>query len=390
MPTSIASAVSTFSEIENDIENEILHPVKTEQENQASLVSTPRELPIWHPLNFLTVEDTPFSKRVLIHLLVLTYSIPGNLCRFSIQSLTEYSNAYINYPGTVLWCNFTACLVMSFCNNAVGFWTKVLDGSQKKSMKEIGFHTAITSGFCGSFSTFSSMLIEILYKTSGFVKNGELPNGGYGVMEFFSTLIINISVPLIGQILGQQLAIAFDKCIVPRLKWLSYKTIRVVELCSVVIGFLAVIVNIVLLGTLNMSHWYKQRYAFSILMGLFGAWCRFFLSRYNGKPVSWFPLGTFLANFTGSLLVAVCDLLSLGLKNGQPLVNGDVNKMILLGFSNGWAGSLSTISSFINELYNLRHPGYQQIYFWVSFSLCFTTVLLVNGCYGWTEGLIKK
>lgn len=382
---SIESTISTI--IDDD-----LNRVKTKQEIEVSGEFTPFQLEFWRPSNILTVEDTPFSNRFLIQLLVVSFSVAGNMCRTSIQDLTLYNNSFINYNGgTVVWVNFAACFVMSWTNNAVKFWSLVLEGSNKTSMKQIALHSGITSGFCGSLSTFSSMMIEIFFKTVDLVNNDQLPNNGYRVMEFFATSITHIAVPIFGHICGLQFALLFDCLITPRIsKVLQYKTIRIVEFICVFIGIGALIANLVLTCTLPIENWYKQKYSFVILMGAFGALMRFKLSKYNGYIKPWFPLGTLIANISGVLLIAICELLSLGLhEQGKRLISNQTDLMIIRGFGSGWAGSLTTISSFVNELYNLEYPIYQQIYFWITFTPSFIIILLINGVYNWTRGMIK-
>lgn len=382
---SIATTISSF--IDEDLQR-----VETKQEVEAAAEFTPFQLDFWRPSNILTVEDTPFSNRFLVQLLVISFSVAGNLCRMSMQDLTLYNNSFINYSGgTVLWANFTACFVMSWTNNAVKFWHLILEDSGKSSMKQIALHSGITSGFCGSFSTFSSMMIEIFFKTIDLVNNDQLPNDGYRVMEFFGTIIVHVGIPLFGHLCGSHFALLFDYLITPRIKGvLRYTTIRIVEFACVFIGVAAIIANLVLTCTLPIDNWYKQKYSFAILMGAFGALMRFKLSILNGIIRPWFPLGTLIANISGVLLISICELLLLGLDSkGSQLITNSTDLFIIKGFASGWAGSLTTISSFINELYNLDYPMYQHVYFWSTFIPSLIIIILIDGTYNWTRGMIK-
>lgn len=387
---SLSRIKAIVTSIEEDSTN-ILHTMETRQESLIENEITPFQLDFWKPRNIMSVEDTPFSKRYLVTLLVISFSVPGNLSRTSLQSLTNYNNSYINYSGgTVVWVNFAACFVMSWCNNSVNFWSHILENSTKTNMKQLALHTGITSGFCGSFSTFSSSMIEIFFKTIDIVQK-PLPNDGYRVMEFFSSSITSFALPFFGHVLGRQFALFFDTFIVPYItKYLTYRNCRIFELICVIFGIGSLIANLVLTCTLSVNYFYKESYSFAILMGAFGALLRFKLSIYNGRFFkSWFPTGTLMANILGCLLIAILYLLILGMINSNTstlLINNDVHQFILKGFASGFCGSLTTMSSFVNELYNLDHPFLQHIYFWATFVPCFIIILLIDGSYAWVKG----
>lgn len=362
---------------------------QTVQEKLVENEITPFQVEFWKPKNIMSVEDTPFSKRFLVSLLVIAFSVPGNLSRISLQKLTNYENSYINYSGgTVVWVNFAACFIMSWCNHSNRFWATILEGSTKTNMKQIALHTGITTGFCGSFSTMSSALIEIFFKTTDIVDK-RLPNTGYRVTEFFATTLIAFASPLFGHILGSHFAVFFDATIVKRSnRYLTYQNIRLIELITALIGILALIADLVLTCTLSINNWYKAEYSFSILVGSVAALLRFQLSSLNGTAfASWFPLGTLIANLAGCLLITISELLVHGYKFDKNLIiSNKTHRMVLNGFSTGFSGSLTTMSTFINELYNFKNPQYQHIYFWATFIPILSFALIIDGSYEWTKG----
>lgn len=384
---------SLLESITSAIEEELspqLQRTETLQEKEVDNDVTPFHLEFWRPSNIMSVEDTPFSNRYLVTLLVVAMSVPGNLARISFQELTNYENAYINYSGgTVTWINFSACFVMSWCNHAVGFWSHFLQNSSKTSMKQLALHTGLTTGFCGTFSTLSSAIVEIFFTTINQVSR-PLPNDGYRVMEFFAAGIAAFALPLCGHILGLHFAMLLDALVVPRIsKALNYKNLRILELSLVVLGIGGLIANLVLTCTLSVHYWYKMKYSFSILVGSVGTLLRFKLSRYNGRFFkSWFPTGTLMANFIGCLVIAICELLLHGYKHDKTLlITNVVHQFILNGFIAGFSGSITTMSTFMNELYNLNEPLFQHTYFWCTFALCFIVVLLIDGSYAWAVGM---
>lgn len=89
--------------------------------------------------------------------------------------------------------------------------------------------------------------------------------------------------------------------------------------------------------------------ALSVLIGPLGCFLRFFLSRYNGSipgGLSWFPLGTFLANM-GGCLANFCIRSGLD-RAAAPLPF--MLEALLMAVMTGFSGSLSTVSTWVVEL----------------------------------------
>ena len=90
-----------------------------------------------------------------------------------------------------------------------------------------------------------------------------------------------------------------------------------------------------------------------------GAVLRYRLSKLNGKVLPHFPVGTFAANVAGSMIAAVLSIAASSLDaNVSP-----ARVAVLTAAGTGFTGSLSTVSTFANELDGLGtapgadHPG---------------------------------
>lgn len=383
--------------ITDDIQNE-LRTVPSVQEEEVENEVGPFDPEFWKPTNIMSVEDTPFSRRYLVTLDVLFGAVLGNMARFGMTELTSYKNEYTHfYPGTCLWSNFTACFVMAWCNHAAVFWRTVLTGSGKTNMKQMALHSAVTAGFCGAYSTWSSFMVELIFKTIDYLNGGHrLPNHGYGVMEFFSVLFVQMGVSFLGYFLGRDFAYLIDLCFKEG-SWsriFNYRVCRILELLFAVLGIAAIIANIVLACTLSIDSSWKTSYALSIVIGVVGSWVRFRLSAYNGSfGISWFPSGTLMANVFACLLLPVLYILLYGYKDaatGTMIVTSKVHRMAITAFSSGFCGSLSTMSSFVNELYNLEYPLQRYTYFGVTFLSCFIIMFVIICPYAWTRGFIES
>jgi len=383
--------------VTDNIQNE-LRTIPSVQEEEVENEIGPFDRKFWKPTNIMSVEDTPFSRRYLVTLDVLFGAVLGNMARFGMTELTSYKNEYTHfYPGTCLWSNFTACFVMAWCNHAALFWKTLLIGSGKTNMKQMALHSAVTAGFCGAFSTWSSFMVELIFKTIDYLNGGQsLPNHGYGVMEFFSVLFVQMGVSFMGYFLGRDFAHMIDLCFKreSRLKFFNYRVCRVLELSFVVLGVGAIIANIVLACTLPIDSKWKTEYALPIVIGVVGTWVRFRLSAYNGSfGLNWFPSGTLMANVFACLLLSVLYILLYGYKDAATettIVTSKAHRMAITAFSSGFCGSLSTMSSFVNELYNLEYPFQRYTYFGVTFLSCFIIMFLIICPYAWTRGFIES
>ncbi|KAK1263038.1 hypothetical protein QJS04_geneDACA022027 [Acorus gramineus] len=107
------------------------------------------------------------------------------------------------------------------------------------------------------------------------------------------------------------------------------------------------------------------------LVGAPGVWIRFLLADLNGKGLGrkghlrWLPVGTLCANVLAASLMAALST-----------VNKEVNTkrcgIIVTGIQFGFLGSLSTVSTFAAEVYNLNQSGHP----WRAFAYGATTIIL--------------
>ena len=136
---------------------------------------------------------------------------------------------------------------------------------------------------------------------------------------------------------------------------------------------------LLLWGTIVLSDEdpYTQTYRISCLSTLIaptGTILRYYLSSFNGKIKSkrleWLPLGTLLVNLIASIISAL--VVALNIKDTRRL-----STLWLSAIKGGFAGCLSTVSSFVAEVEGLSRalPQHAWTYYYALGSLSLACVL---------------
>lgn len=106
-----------------------------------------------------------------------------------------------------------------------------------------------------------------------------------------------------------------------------------------------------------------------ILISPFGALLRWRMSRWNnlkpgGKRLAWIPWGTFLANVIAAIISVMAEALE-ARHNPKDHVNYIWYSSALIAVEAGFAGSLSTVSTLVKEMFVLasKNPSRAYIYF---------------------------
>ncbi|KAK6462852.1 CrcB-like protein-domain-containing protein [Scheffersomyces coipomensis] len=327
------------------------------------------------PIRYHRVALEKGHKYYSVLLNIVNGAIWGVLARKGIMVLTTYDGSYLS---GVLWANFGACIVMGIAVNSSRTWDILLEvhGSEYPNKASIPFYTGLTTGFCGTFSSFSTAMLEAFNKAA----NTEIgvyynyPNAAYGIMEFLAVICIQFGLSGAGFHIGRHLVEVFDEY-VPTLTRAQYK---ILEKSSIIIGIIAFIVDCVLIGV--KKEW--RSWTFAVLFAPFGALLRFYLSKYLNSKVKNFPLGTFTANFGGTLLLTIFTLLA----RGKGITVNLITCHVLIGLDDGFCGALTTVSTFVVELFGLR-TLHSYRYGMFSILGSFAVIVLILGSYNWTIGL---
>lgn len=315
--------------------------------------------------------------RVILN--IVNGSVWGVLARKGLIALTTYSGGYLN---GLVWANFAACLVMALLVHSSRTWSHIVSETHPKA--GLAVYTGLTTGFCGTLSSFSSMMLLAFDQAAAPLGSlhASYRNHGYGVMEFLSVIIAQLSISYGGYSCGRHIIALIDDY----MPVLSKRVYRLVEVSSMSLGLIVVVISCVLTGVQSHGSW--RGWTFSIIFAPFGAISRYYLSKYLNKINTNFPCGTFAANVLGTLLLAVLTLINQGKvpNSSRRIVNSASQCQTLIGLGDGYCGALTTVSTLVTEL---RYQPIMHTYIYgmslviVSFALIVATL----GAYNWAVGL---
>jgi fluoride ion exporter CrcB/FEX len=357
---------------------------------------------------------------------LILFSLLGTLARLGLGKLTVYPGAPAQTG--VLWANFGGCLIMGFLSEDRRLfgeeWGQPLGDVEAKCRgeentapaqheqkrvtdpadpklhatvrKTIPLFIGLATGFCGSFTSFSSFIRDLFLAATNSLPTSTSASpvpprsGGDSFMALLAVLILTITACLGANQFGAQLAIALD----PITATLPFRfTRKVLDRITVPIAFAAWLGAILLTilppdrpgGPAGTDHstWGAETWRGDVLFALVfapvGCLMRFYVSlALNGRIAS-FPVGTFVANVGGTLVLAV----AYGLQH-VPL-GGMVGCQVLQGVVDGFCGCLTTVSTWIAELKGLRRR-HAYVYGGSSVLAGFAVTVVVMGPMKWGKG----
>ena len=357
-------------------------------------------------LNFLLSSSSIFH----LYLLLITCTIIGNDTRTAILKLSDYNNSFIA-PKNTLWPNFVSCFVMGMCQ---------IFNTKRDTWFPDCPHliTAITTGFCGSLSSYSSMMLEaFLFSTSLNVVNIEkhvkLPNRAYGIMEFLSVVLsqmfVSLGTYLFGRAFASDIIVNFiengtrnNKASSPSFSSSSdlkensveknvrhpvlNKWIKFVDLLLAWSAIPLIALFVVLASVYDNSS--RSDWTLGPIFGIFGTFSRYYISLFLNPISNKFYVGTFICNQFAVLTLGFFTLVQRGYNSSLtgPIISRINACRIVSGLASGYCGSLSTISTFLNEGYNMK-LSYALIYYLVTIALSFIFLVVTLGAFSWSRGL---
>lgn len=352
--------------------------------------------------------SSPATKLYTISHLIF-FSILGTLARLGVEAMTFYPSAPIT--SSVLWPNFAGSFILGFLaedqrifreewgvfsssenwsfhpttiESEDGVAMQRASQNHTKVKKTIPLFIGLATGFCGSFTSFSSFMRDaFLAVSNGLPPSSPNPspipsrNGGYSFEAFLAILIIHISVSLSALKLGAHLASALD-ALTPTLPSKHIRTI--LDRVIVLLGFGSWI-GALFLSAFPPHQVWRGRVTYALLFAPLGCILRFYVSKYLNPRIPSFPLGTFAVNIFGTMILGICfDL--------QYSSSGAGNMMacrVLEGVMQGFCGCATTVSTWVAELNELKRKN-SYIYGLTSVVVALSFLITIVGSLQWSLG----
>ncbi|KUI65652.1 hypothetical protein VM1G_00343 [Cytospora mali] len=340
---------------------------------------------------------------------LILFSFFGTLARLGLQWLTDYAGAPV-FPS--VWFNFGGCVVMGFLSEdrklfRHGWGTPTHEQQTKKAKqdeeaggsgsdraavdltaakkahlatkKTIPLYIGLATGFCGSFTSFSSFIRDAYLAASNDLTYGSTTtaprNGGYSFMALLAVIIITVTASLSGLFTGAHLAIALE----PVTPSLPYLTTR--KLADRLAVFLACgcWVGAILLAAIPPADYWRGAATFALVFAPVGCLARFYASMWLNGLNPAFPLGTFAINVFGTAV------LGMGWDLQHVPIGGVIGCQVLQGVEDGFCGCLTTVSTWVSELAALRRR-HAWIYGGASVVASFAVMVAIMGGLRWSDG----
>ncbi|KAF2147887.1 putative chromosome condensation protein [Myriangium duriaei CBS 260.36] len=380
-----------------------------------------------HAASYVNLEDTEeaksstrrFSSRLDIaavsHLVTVSYlvffSILGTLARLGVQWLTFYPGAPVT--TSVLWANVGGSFFMGFLsedrrlfqapsfsqNNQPksGISGSELKAHHLKVKKTIPLYVGLATGFCGSFTSFSSFMRDAFLALSNdlpspyshpFPAGQALPgfsshysrHNGYSVLAVLAVLIYEPALSIAALFVGAHAALLLDR-LTPSIPYTFAR--HILDPLILVLGF-GCWIGAVLISIFPPNFAWRGEVLFALVFAPLGCLLRFYASLKLNPLIASFPLGTFAVNIFGSTVLAVAyDLQRVTLHS---VAGGSIaGCQVLQGIEDGFCGCLTTVSTWVAEIQGLRRR-HAYIYALASLGAGLAVMIIIMGSVRWTVG----
>ena len=117
---------------------------------------------------------------------------------------------------------------------------------------------------------------------------------------------------------------------------------------------------------------------FALVFAPLGCLGRFYASIYLNSKIASFPLGTFVVNILGTMVLGMSSDLQ------YVPVGGVIGCQVLQGIEDGFCGCLTTVSTWVGELSSLKRRNAYR-YGAVSVLVALGSLVVIMGTLKWTK-----
>ncbi|EHA53003.1 hypothetical protein MGG_05253 [Pyricularia oryzae 70-15] len=337
-----------------------------------------------------------FSARTSTELYTISYlilfSLLGTLARLGLQALTTYPGSPVLFPS--VWPNLGGSFVIGFLAEDRSLFRarrqEQEEQDHQKYKKTIPLYIGLATGFCGSFTSFSSFIRDVVLTLTNDLGpdpaiSGPAPrNGGFSFMAFLAVIIVTVSLSLCALVAGAHFALALQP-LLPSVMG-SERLRKAMDLSVIILGWGCWIAACLVAGFAPSEVW-RGQVLFALVFAPLGCLARFYLSlALNGKLTPSFPVGTFTVNVVGTVVLAVCwDIAHAG-------AGGIIGCQVLQGLEDGFCGCLTTVSTWVAELVGLAAKRRRDAYIYGATSVvaALAVGIAIMGGFRWSHDSLPE
>jgi len=384
-----------------------------------------------------------FATQLYTTCYLIFFSILGALARLGLQALAFYPGAPVQTG--VIWASFAGSVFMGFFSEDRKLfqdeWGRTdqeiqarakhndeekgkmdegkeseleLAAAKKKHIsvkKTIPLYIGLTTGFCGSFTSFSSFILDVFFAMSNSLpvldphtsstsidgSSIDPRNRGYDFMALVAMILLTITLCIGGFQGGAHIAVALEPY-TPTVPFRITRSFidRIVVFLAFGVWLSAIIMAIWppdrLGGPNGGGDWLEETWRgkliFALVFAPLGCLLRFYVSLRLNARIPSFPLGTFVVNIFGTALLGMFYDLQHAPLGGvfRRMVGGDlVGCQVLQGCMDGFCGCLTTVSTWIMELKWLQ-KRHAYVYGLSSVIVALGFLIVIMGSMKWTVG----
>ncbi|KNB04793.1 hypothetical protein FOXG_06818 [Fusarium oxysporum f. sp. lycopersici 4287] len=360
-------------------------------------------------------------------------SILATLARLGLESLTFYTGAPVTFA--TLWVNFAGTLFLGLLSESSAVFngepspekgkadaensdgvlessSRIDDESNREgdtdiratARKPLPLFIGLSTGFCGSLTTFSSFVRDVFLALSNSLpapqyhsdeSSKELASRGVGmnIMAMLAVILTTLCMCLSALKIGAHIAILLNR----RHLELPFRLRVVLDRCALLLGF-GTWLGAVLMAVFppdrpsnanghdsRKQETWRGQGLYAVAFAPLGSLLRFYISLKLNSLCPAFPLGTFTVNIVGTALLGMAwDLQRAHLGPGGSVIGGsEVGCQLLQGVMDGFCGCLTTVSTWVAELSGL-HRRHAYTYGTTTVVVSFAILVVIMGTMKWT------